>query len=588
MKITRILFAATLLLLTVTANAGEKPKKPKLTPGIYAEMTTSKGIILLQLEADKTPLTVANFVGLAEGKFTNGAKVISKPFYNGLKFHRVIPDFMIQGGDPDGNGSGGPGYAFADEFNPELKHDQAGILSMANSGPATNGSQFFITHKATPHLDGKHTVFGKVIMGMEVVNAIVQDDVIKKVKIIRVGDVYKKWDATKVFADITALKQKEFEAAQIELAKKNAELERTKKEAAVKAAELAKLSDAATQKLIPTLGEGIFAEMKTNKGIIVIKLEFEKTPMTVANFVGLAEGKFVSGTKTFSTPFYNGLKFHRVIKDFMIQGGDPMGTGGGDPGYKFPDEIDASLKHVGPGVLSMANSGPATNGSQFFITHKATPWLDGKHTVFGNVVLGMDVVNAIAQDDVIESLTIIRNGAKAMAFNATTIFAAKKAILEVESNKKKAEQEAKDKIAKERGEQIAKMDIKTYNAQFFLDVKKKFPKAKQTASGLVYVLENEGTGAKPVTGSSMSVHYTGTFMDGTKFDSSRDRNQCMDYKHVENKMVNGFEEAIGLMGQGGKGKFFIPYHLAYGAAGRPGAIPIYSDLIFDLEVISIK
>jgi peptidyl-prolyl cis-trans isomerase B (cyclophilin B) len=137
------------------------------------------------------------------------------------------------------------------------------------------------------------------------------------------------------------------------------------------------------------------AEIKTSRGTIEVALTPDKTPVTVANFVNLAQHGF-----------YNGVTFHRVIPDFMIQGGDPTGTGSGGPGYRFEDEFDPSLRHTGPGVLSMANAGPGTNGSQFFITHVATPWLDGKHSVFGRVTKGQDVVNAIKQGDKIESVTI--------------------------------------------------------------------------------------------------------------------------------------------------------------------------------------
>jgi cyclophilin family peptidyl-prolyl cis-trans isomerase len=189
-----------------TANATNNPETvDKLEDGLYAQIQTNKGLITIKLEYEKAPMTVANFVALAEGKMKNTAKPEGTPYYDGIKFHRVIADFMIQGGDPTGTGSGGPGYAFPDEIHPDLKHTRAGTLSMANAGPATNGSQFFITHKDTPWLDGRHAVFGYVVSGQEVVNAIAQNDVMQTVRIERVGKTAKAWDAVAV---LTANKDK--------------------------------------------------------------------------------------------------------------------------------------------------------------------------------------------------------------------------------------------------------------------------------------------------------------------------------------------------------------------------------------------
>ena len=208
---------------------------------------------------------------------------------------------------------------------------------------------------------------------------------------------------------------------------------------------------------------GMYAKFKTSKGEILLKLEFQKCPMTVCNFVSLAEGTMDNTAKAKGTPFYDGLKFHRVIDNFMIQGGDPAGNGTGGPGYKFEDEIDPSLKHTGPGILSMANAGPGTNGSQFFITHVATAWLDGKHTVFGSVVTGMEVVNAIKQDDMIESVKIIRVGKDAEAFKTGTdaMNGYRMAIAEKAMNA-----------------------AKNQNAEFENWVKVNHPTAKKTSSGL--------------------------------------------------------------------------------------------------------
>jgi cyclophilin family peptidyl-prolyl cis-trans isomerase len=191
-----------IILLSIIASQVEAKKKPKLEKGMYAEMTTSKGVIFIKLEFEKTPLTVANFVGLAEGKIKNTAKADGVHYYDSLKFHRVIANFMIQGGDPAGNGTGGPGYKFKDEFVEDFKFTGPGILAMANAGPGTNGSQFFITHKETPWLNNRHTIFGFVQSGQDVVNAIQQDDYILKVKIIRKGKPAKKFKADKVFADL--------------------------------------------------------------------------------------------------------------------------------------------------------------------------------------------------------------------------------------------------------------------------------------------------------------------------------------------------------------------------------------------------
>lgn len=197
-----------LLSLVLTASLFScKEEKNNLPDGLYAQIETNKGTIITQLFYDKAPITVANFITLAEGKnqFITNENLKNKPFYDGLKFHRVIPEFMIQGGDPLGTGSGDTGYKFADEFN-EMKFDKGGVLAMANNGPATNSSQFFITHVETPWLQGKHTIFGQVVEnGMEVVNQIEQGDYMVKVTIIRNGEAAKKFDAAKTFRDYYTL-----------------------------------------------------------------------------------------------------------------------------------------------------------------------------------------------------------------------------------------------------------------------------------------------------------------------------------------------------------------------------------------------
>ena len=313
----------------------------------------------------------------------------------------------------------------------------------------------------------------------------------------------------------------------------------------------------------PASPDGIFAEIETNKGKIVIDLNYKKTPITVANFVSLAEGTNPDVSTTYKgKPFYNGLKFHRVINDFMIQGGDPLGTGSGDPGYKFQDEF-TDLKHDAAGVLSMANSGPGTNGSQFFITHKETPWLDGKHTVFGKVVSGMDVVNKIIQNDVMNKVTIVRKGTEAKKFDAVKIFAGAN-----EASKAAALKEAKER--------------EILNAKAL----KEFENGKTTASGLKYIVINEGKGAKPTAASNVKAHYVGTLVNGTEFDSSVKRGEPIDFNL--NQVIPGWTEGLQLMTEGSKYKFYIPSKLAYGERGAGGVIAPNSDLIFEVELIKIN
>lgn len=316
------------------------------------------------------------------------------------------------------------------------------------------------------------------------------------------------------------------------------------------------------QQFLSTQADGVYAKFETNKGDIYAILEHQKTPLTVANFVGLAEGSIKNKHKAEGTPYYDGLKFHRVIANFMIQGGCPLGTGTGDPGYKFADEFDASLKHAVPGILSMANSGPATNGSQFFITHVATPWLDNKHTVFGHVIQGQDIVNAIAQNDTIKSIKILRKGAEAEKFDGAKVF------MDEQANAvKKAEEKA------------AKM------AAAAEAMKLEFPNV--TPSGLRYIVEQEGTGKMPASAASkVTVHYTGKFLDGNIFDSSVQRGQPIEFGL--NQVIKGWTEGVQLMKEGAKYKFFIPYNLAYGEQGYPGAIPPKSDLIFEVELIKVN
>lgn len=307
---------------------------------------------------------------------------------------------------------------------------------------------------------------------------------------------------------------------------------------------------------------GIYAKFNTAKGSILVKLTHDLTPGTVGNFVALAEGNLENKVKPQGTPYYDGLTFHRVIPDFMIQGGCPLGTGTGDGGYKFDDEFHPSLKHDRPGVLSMANAGPGTNGTQFFITHVPTSWLDGKHTVFGHVVEGQEVVDAVEGNDVLKTLEIVRVGEEVQKWNAVEAF---RTFEGSRAKREAAEREA----AEAKMEQLA--------AGF-----------DKTESGLRYKMIQKGSGKKAENGKTVSVHYTGQLEDGKVFDSSYPRKKPIEFPLGRGNVIEGWDEGIALLQVGDKARFVIPSHLGYGSRGAGGVIPPNSTLIFDVELMDVK
>jgi len=307
---------------------------------------------------------------------------------------------------------------------------------------------------------------------------------------------------------------------------------------------------------------GIYAKINTAKGHILIKLTHDKTPGTVGNFVALAEGNLENSARPQGKPYYDGLRFHRVIPDFMIQGGDPNGTGSGGPGYQFDDEFHPELRHSGPGVLSMANAGPGSNGSQFFITHVATPWLDDKHTVFGNVVEGQNVVDSITQGDIIDSVEIVRVGDEAQKWNAVEAFRT------FEGSRAKREAESRS---------AADAQVEKLSAGF-----------EKTESGLRYQIIQKGNGKKAEKGRNVSVHYTGQLDNGRTFDSSYPRKKPIEFPLGKGHVIEGWDEGIALLQVGDKARFVIPPYLGYGESGAGGVIPPNAVLIFDVELMDVK
>jgi peptidyl-prolyl cis-trans isomerase A (cyclophilin A) len=308
--------------------------------------------------------------------------------------------------------------------------------------------------------------------------------------------------------------------------------------------------------------DGIYADFLTSKGSILIELFYDKVPGTVANFIGLAEGQIKNDFKETGIPFYDNLKFHRVISDFMIQGGCPLGTGAGSPGYKFEDEFHDDLKHDKPGVLSMANSGPSSNGSQFFITHIKTPWLDKKHSVFGQVIDGQNIVNMIAQGDVINKISIKRKGQEAISFNAVKEF---NKFIDNSLNKLE--------------------DFKNKEIEKLKQLTKGFTKHDD---GLYYKIISKSKGIKPSKGKNVEVHYKGMLLDNTVFDSSYSRNEPIAFQIGVGQVIKGWDIGISLLSEGEEAVFVIPPDLAYGSAGAGGVIPPNSILIFEVKLLNVS
>ncbi|OVE78043.1 hypothetical protein BVX99_00795 [bacterium F16] len=471
-----------LTLAMTTAFAEEK----KRADGVYAVLDTSKGLITGQLFFKKVPMTIANYVGLAEGTISHN-RGAGKPYYDGLTFHRVIPGFMIQGGCPKGDGQGGPGYSFDDEFHPDLKHDKAGIFSMANSGPATNGSQFFITHAPQTHLDTKHSVFGQVVDGMDVVAKIANGDKINSIKIVRVGKDAEAFTVTQAMFD--TLKNESGKARlQAETDRNQAILDEI-----TKAYPKAEKTDSGLHYVIVTEGKGAVPA----KGDVV-----------TVNVVGkVPDGREIINTAQMGKPM-----------EFPI-GIGAMAIKGWDEGISLMKKGEKRTLIIPP-HLAFGSRGMPQAG------------------IPGDTYLIFDI----------ELTDFVNEAAFKKVMNEKTT-AAKTEALAV--------------------------------------IAKKYPKTETTESGLMYIITKEGAGDKPTKGQTVSVHYVGTLIDGTEFDSSIKKNKPIEFPIGQGRVIPGWDEGISLMKKGEKRTLIIPPELAYGPRGT-GPIPPNSYLIFDVELVDFK
>lgn len=379
----------------------ELKEEAKKGDGLYAIIESEKGAVLFKLNEEASPVAAQIFAGLATSSISSYVEGVTGNFYNGTTFYRVSKDRMIRGGSLTNNDQGIKNILFPIALN-QINHNKEGLLSLPLVNNSFVDGRYTITLTALSYLDNRSVVIGEAVSSLEPLKKAASGDKVKSVEAFYSNN-----------GELSDFKLNE------ELFSKLAEEAKNIDKAFF--SQLAKFPQTLQQQIISTLdsknkNEGIFAVIETPKGAILLELFYKDTPITVANFVGLAEGRIENARKPLGTPYYDGLVFHRVISDFMIQGGCPYGNGTGDPGYKFGDEFKDHLKHSGPGILSMANSGPNTNGSQFFITHVETPWLDGKHTVFGAVLFGQNVVDAIAQNDQIKRVTILRRGVQASTF----------------------------------------------------------------------------------------------------------------------------------------------------------------------------